>query len=234
MRRMRNMTYKDAIVASAGATAALLAGAAIWLMTSSDESASGLLVFGASLSVLSVAGVLARGEHPVQLPPLPSGRAIAIAAIAVAGVGILAAIAINKDDSIPSQAVVNNPADSRSISGDPVANDADRRRELQAISDALAEYHRVHGSYPSTANNVQTACNYPIDKLCQLMPALGKDGFLDPRGSPDRFGYWYKSDGSSFILFASMESEVGADNSCPDERHLRDERVQNVFCLRNP
>jgi hypothetical protein len=228
------MTYKDAIVASAGATAALLAGAAIWLMTSSDESASGLLVFGASLSVLSVAGVVARGEHPVQLPRLPIGRAIAITALALAGVGIIAAIAISKDESIPAQGVVNNPADSRPVSDDPREHDAERIRELGAISDALDEIFSSSGSYPSTGNNVQTACNYPIDKLCVLEPSLGKEALIDPRGKPDRFGYWYKSDGRTFTLFASMESEVAASDSCPTENHLRDEDVKNVLCLRSP
>ena len=231
------MTNRNALLASVSLTASLLAGVATWLLAFSDESTSGLMVFGAGLSVLALAGLLIRGQAEVRIPQV-SGRAIAGGLVLVAaGVIVLAAVIDRIDDSSTGRSNVGTPGEPASVpgsTGDPMANDADRRRELQAISDALAEYHRVHGSYPSTANNVQTACNYPIDKLCQLMPALGKDGFLDPRGSPDRFGYWYKSDGSSFILFASMESEVGADNSCPDERHLRDERVQNVFCLRNP
>jgi hypothetical protein len=231
------MTNRNALLASVSLTASLLAGIATWLFAFSGESTSGLMVFGAALSVLAVAGLLIRGEAEVRIPQV-SGRAIAGGlALAVAGAIVLAAVIQRVDESSIGSGKVGDPSGPASVpvaAGDPVANDAERRRELQAITEALAEYHRDHGSYPSTANNVQTACNYPIDKLCELVPDLGKDGFLDPRGSPDRFGYWYKSDGSSFILFASMESEVDAANSCPEERHLREERVQNVFCLRNP
>ena len=231
------MTNRNALLASVSLGSALLAAVAVWLLAVAGESTSGLVVFGAALSVLAIAGLLISGESEIRLPRV-SGRAIAGGLVlAVAGVIVLAAVVSRVDESSTGRTDVRAPGAPDTVpgaAGDPVANDAERRRELQAISNALAEYHGDHGSYPSTANNVQTACNYPIDKLCELEPDLGKDGFLDPRGSPDRFGYWYKSDGSSFILFASMESEVDAGNSCPEERHLRDERVQNVFCLRNP
>jgi hypothetical protein len=231
------MTNRNALLASVSLTATVLVCIAMWLLAFSDESTSGLVVFGAALSVLAIAGLLIRGEAEVPIPRM-SGRAIVGGLVLViVGVVVLAAVVDRVDESSLGRSNTGTANRSDSVSGpagDPEANDAERRRELQTISDALIEYHSTHGSYPSTSNNVQTACNYPIDQLCAFEPALGKDAFLDPRGSPDKFGYWYKSDGSSFILFASLESEVGADESCPSERHLRDERVQNVFCFRSP
>jgi len=111
--------------------------------------------------------------------------------------------------------------------------DADRRGELAAIASALAAYRDANGAYPSTEGRIQSACVYrAIDKLCVLEPELGAGAFVDPRNDTDRFGYWYKSDGTTFALFASMESAVSPADTCPPEDHLR--RVSNVLCVRSP
>jgi hypothetical protein len=232
------MTNRSALLASVSLVASLLAVVAMWLLAFADESTSGLVVFGAALSVLAIAGLVIKGEAEVRVPRV-SGRWIAGSLVLLlVGVIVLAAVVDRVDDSgigRSNAGASNNGADPASgTTGDPVANDAERRRELQVLSAALADYRSVNGSYPTTSNNVQSACNYPVDKLCLLEPKLGKDAFLDPRGVPGVYGYWYKSDGSSFILFASMESEVASSDSCPVERHLQEAHVQNVLCVRSP
>jgi 4-amino-4-deoxy-L-arabinose transferase-like glycosyltransferase len=113
--------------------------------------------------------------------------------------------------------------------------DEERRSDLAVLASALKSLLEAQGGYPSTNGNIQSACRYrAIDQLCVLEPEVGSDAFLDPRGNQEKYGYWYKSDGKTYSLFASMEGPVADTESCPPERHLQAENVKNVLCVRSP
>ncbi len=96
--------------------------------------------------------------------------------------------------------------------------DAGRTSELQQLVTALTAYRDKTGSYPDTANNIQTACVYRnLDKLCVALNTINADVFLDPRNEGTNYGYWYRSDGTSFTLFALYEGDVPPGNTCSDE-----------------
>jgi hypothetical protein len=109
------------------------------------------------------------------------------------------------------------------------ARDTERLTELQAIVVALQTYYEDRGSYPSTSNQLQTACVYQnSDKLCAIRNAVGAGGLADPRGAND-FGYWYMSDGETYVLFASLEGSVEDSDPCPTIASVI--KQPNVFCL---
>jgi hypothetical protein len=108
--------------------------------------------------------------------------------------------------------------------------DAERRSEVARLAAALADYKAKNGSYPSTGNNVQSACVYEeIDALCRFKAELGAGTFLDPFGDPHKYGYWYASDGKSFTLYALLESAPGPGEMCEGPGDLADK--PNLYCV---
>ena len=105
--------------------------------------------------------------------------------------------------------------------------DAQRRRDLDAIATALQTYRGSHGGYPQV-NGIQTLCGYPGDVGCVLRDVLDPL----PTDPANNQSYWYTSDGSSYILFAQMESPP-RPSQCPDPipQHLA--RTPNLYCVRN-
>ena len=66
--------------------------------------------------------------------------------------------------------------------------------------------------------------------LCQFQDDLGVETLADARGRPFRYGYWYKSDGATFTLYAAFELPILQDESCrAPESTLSDE--PHVFCM---
>lgn len=93
--------------------------------------------------------------------------------------------------------------------------DQERRAELMVITSALIEYQKETGSFPSTSGNLQGACSYPgMDQLCMFSEKLGLDTLVDPRGDAHQFGYFYESNGNSFTLYATFETEPLPQEAC--------------------
>jgi hypothetical protein len=108
--------------------------------------------------------------------------------------------------------------------------DAKRRADLLRITAALLQYKEQHGSFPDTGGNAKTACAYKeLDPLCQFESELGADTLVDPRRDTGRYGYWYTSDGASFIIFATFEGPIPAEETCiPKSEDIA--RKPNLFC----
>jgi hypothetical protein len=109
--------------------------------------------------------------------------------------------------------------------------DAERRIELTRLAAALVDYKTKNGSYPSTNDNVQTACIYEeSDVLCRFKAQLGKEALVDPFGDPFEYGYWYASDGNSFTLYAALEAAPGPGDTCEGPGDLADKT--NLYCVK--
>ncbi len=112
-----------------------------------------------------------------------------------------------------------------------IDRDAERRADLSKIRDALKSYHDKNGRYPSSGGNAQTACAYAnADVLCQFRSQVGGDlTFRDPSGDPQTYGYWYISDGKSYVLLASMEGAVAPEESCVPRNFVK----PNLYCVQS-
>ncbi len=110
------------------------------------------------------------------------------------------------------------------------ARDRTRQTHLESFQQALAEYRAEEGSYPSNGGGVQTLCVYPEDAGCELESVMDQIP-EDPLGEPGTNGYFYSSDGDSFSVYATRESEeVPACPEHPD--HLA--RFSSLLCVRGP
>ncbi len=149
------------------------------------------------------------------------GSNIVVANVLLVAAGATAASAAPADADQPEGTPAPPGADKR---------DAERRSELRLLAAALLEYKVENGSFPSTSNNVQSACVYEeLDALCRLKPALGPEVFVDPFGDAHKYGYWYASDGESFTLYAILERAPGLDETCAGPGDLGGKR--NLYCL---
>lgn len=91
----------------------------------------------------------------------------------------------------------------------PARRDDLRRDDLRALGEALQRYFRQTRRYPDTVDKVQSLCTYvTLDVGCTLRSVLTPLP-ADPLGR----GYWYRSDGSHFTVYAEMEAP---QNICPD------------------
>ena len=151
----------------------------------------------------------------------PDGSETVIANVLLVPTGAMAAADVPTAASPPEEAPVPPGASER---------DAERRRELLLLAAALVDYKAEKGSYPSTSNNVQTACAYEdMDALCRFKPELEPGTFLDPFGDPHEDGYWYVSDGKSFTLYALLEEAPKPEETCTAPGDLG--RKRNLYCL---
>lgn len=97
------------------------------------------------------------------------------------------------------------------------ARDEIRKQDLRQLRQALETYAVQTGAFPDTSNQLQTLCVYrELDAGCALTEMLSELP-SDPLGSPGSNGYWYRSDGSGFLLVALQESPEGGQATCPDE-----------------
>lgn len=109
--------------------------------------------------------------------------------------------------------------------------DAARRADLDRIAAALEAYRADNGSYPPNGGLLETLCAFPPrDAGCAIQP------YLDPipedlvRGGIG--GYWYRSDGRYFELWAWMEAtDEGSD--CAGEPPPAELRFADIaYCQR--
>jgi hypothetical protein len=118
---------------------------------------------------------------------------------------------------VPSSATPKPPEEDGEAPTAPGAAERDhqRRTALMLITAALVEYQEETGAFPDTGGSIQTSCAYfELDALCVLRDELGLETLVDPRGDVHQYGYWYKSDGESFTLYATFESEPLPDETC--------------------
>lgn len=102
-----------------------------------------------------------------------------------------------------------SPTPGPTATPDPAGGSRDLERliDLTAVEQALDEYREENGSYPSTDGNIQTLCAFTeFDRGCALLDVLDPLP-SDPRGDPGSNGYWYTSDGTSFVVYAQREGD---------------------------
>ncbi|MDZ4278760.1 MAG: hypothetical protein U1B78_06450 [Dehalococcoidia bacterium] len=105
-----------------------------------------------------------------------------------------------------------------------------RRGHLEQLRMALEEYAQEEGEYPDTGGQLQTVCVYEdLDAGCVLASVL-PDLPEDPLGEPQKNGYWYVSDGESYVLEARQEELEVADGVCPEDVPRR-ENVGTIYCV---
>lgn len=126
------------------------------------------------------------------------------------------------------------PTVAGTVSGTPATRDLQRRNDLLILFDALNQWERERGEYPFTSGNIQSLCGFKeIDVGCKLREILGSETPVDPLGDPVNNGYWYASDGRTFVLYASLEEDVPDEQECPtDNVDLR--KKPDLICLRGP
>lgn len=95
----------------------------------------------------------------------------------------------------------------------PAERDQKRIFDLEKISAALLQYQAKYGSFPNSYGVAQPLCDsLDRDAGCALLE------FLDPLPreptSGPCFGYWYSSDGTGFVLFASLENPTTGGRMC--------------------
>ena len=100
---------------------------------------------------------------------------------------------------------------------DAQARDIVRQADLRRIAGALITHWYQLGSFPSTGGlaDLQSLCASPDDAGCALEAILA-DLPRDPRGYPEVNGYWYASDGTTYIVYALAETkEPWSGPRCP-------------------
>jgi len=108
--------------------------------------------------------------------------------------------------------------------------DAQRRADLDRLSVALREYRDKYGSFPSTGGGIQTVCIYLVDTGCKLgefLKPLPKESLGPP------YGYWYESDGSTFTLYAALESPPPGEELCSSKPEYL-AGVPYLWCIAGP
>jgi hypothetical protein len=108
------------------------------------------------------------------------------------------------------------PAAAVQTPGSVEGRNRQRLEDLRALRNALDAYARANnGAFVSTNGNFQTLCTYErLDAGCALNKHLDRLP-ADPTGP--NFGYFYQSDGKSYVLGAQWEGDADppADFQCP-------------------
>lgn len=116
-----------------------------------------------------------------------------------------------------------------------VGQERDKTRidDLAKIAAALKQYRQQRGEYPSTGGNTQTVCIYQdIDAGCKLRDLLDPIPG-DPAGDPGANGYWYRSDGKTYMLAAAMDVATNATPLLCDQEMAKIVRRTTLYCLAN-
>jgi hypothetical protein len=108
--------------------------------------------------------------------------------------------------------------------------DQQRQLDLADIQDALEAYFEDEDEYPNTNGNIQTVCVFEQDIGCALTDVIDPIP-SDPLGEPAENGYFYQSDGETYVLYAIRESELLPE--CDEHpEHLAG--FDSIMCLRGP
>ncbi len=117
-----------------------------------------------------------------------------------------------------------------------VAAERDQTRliDLATIAAALEQYRQKEGEYPSTSGNTQTLCAFKdVDAGCKLGEVLNPIP-EDPLGDTVQNGYWYWSDGKSFVIIAGMDEPSNATPTKCEQGFARQTKKTNLCCLTGP
>jgi hypothetical protein len=102
-------------------------------------------------------------------------------------------------------------------SGSASERDAERRQALEELRVAAEQYADEHGFYPTTDSQSQTLCVYEtLDSGCHLKEFL-PDLPQEPLGNSPSDGFWYWSDGASFVITALRETGDEQPGQCPEK-----------------
>jgi len=109
--------------------------------------------------------------------------------------------------------------------------DVQRYQDVAAIQQALEQFRSEEGEYPNTNANIQTLCVFEdSDAGCALQDILGPLP-QDPLGDPAANGYFYASDGETYVLYATRETD--AFPAC-DEHPAHLGNIDSLHCVRGP
>lgn len=110
--------------------------------------------------------------------------------------------------------------------------DEQRLADLADLEAALLAYRAKYGRFPDTSSEFQPLCKYP-----QLHAGCALEEFLQPLPKEpawvQQFGYWYRSNGQSYTLYAALEgkrADVPLCASAPDEMR----NASFPYCLSGP
>ncbi len=112
----------------------------------------------------------------------------------------------------------------------PQERDLARRNDLDRVGEALDVCAGTGGGYPDTAGELLPLTVLILSGSDCLIRQLLPDIPRDPLGDPVRDGYWYHSDGSSFVLVALREDPQGEAGDCPDEIAATDDDLGR-YCI---
>lgn len=114
------------------------------------------------------------------------------------------------------------------------ARDETRLGDIMKVTVALKQYHDSKGEYPSTGGNIQTLCSYPdADAGCKLKEFIDPIP-QDPSGQAVLNGYWYSSDGKTYVIIAGMDSPANATPDKCEKRFFDHTRKTNLCCAIGP
>jgi hypothetical protein len=134
-------------------------------------------------------------------------------------------------DETTAEEAITTPEPVQGLTADE--RDRIRRNDLETLRQALERYAVETGGYPDTGGQVQSLCVYQeLDAGCALAVALPELP-SDPLGSSADDGYWYASDGTSFVLIAQQEEMQREQTQCPDDV-VRSLAGEAHYCVQGP
>ena len=108
--------------------------------------------------------------------------------------------------------------------------DTIRTQDLEAIRVVIETYQAEEGSYPYTGDGVQTLCVFQeLDVGCALLDEAPLPE--DPLGDAAANGYFYTSDGESYVVYAQRESETFP--ACEEHPEFL-QHFESLLCVRGP
>ncbi len=109
--------------------------------------------------------------------------------------------------------------------------DAKREQDLFALLLALEQFRQDEGEYPNTAGNIQSLCVFrDADAGCDLERFIDPIP-QDPLGDPAKNGYFYRSTGEEYTVYATREGDTLPE--CPEHPdHLR--AIDSLYCVQGP
>jgi hypothetical protein len=104
-----------------------------------------------------------------------------------------------------------------------------RLQDLRLLVIALEVYAKENEAFVSTNRNLQTLCTYQgLDAGCVLSKHFERLP-VDPAGA--NFGYYYLSDGNSYVLGARWEGDQAPPDGFECPQDFRPERQLSVVCI---
>ena len=104
-----------------------------------------------------------------------------------------------------------------SLTTSPAERDLIRAGDLERVREALELCSETTGRYPNTGGQLLALSEVVRSGSDCLLQNLLPDIPRDPLGDPVRDGYWYRSDGTEFLLVALLEVSPGERRGCPED-----------------